>query len=97
MLNVKNALLLAGVAVFTTACDVDKTQDGKLPDVDVDVGKLPKYELKKVEDGRAPSVNVKGGEMPKYDVDGPDVDVDTKTVEMKVPDVDVDMPEDDDK
>ncbi|VUD41988.1 hypothetical protein TDB9533_00601 [Thalassocella blandensis] len=85
MSMLRNTIMLGAITVFTAACDVDKTQDGKLPDVDVDVGKLPKYELKKVEEGRAPSVNVKGGQMPKYDVDTPDVDVD------------VDMPEEDDQ
>ncbi len=58
-----------------TACDVDKTQEGELPSVDVDV---------------------EGGQLPKYDVDGPDITVDTKKVEVPVPDIDVELPKDDD-
>lgn len=99
----KKRYLLPGLSVLllgAAGCDVDKVEEGEMPDVDVsaDAGELPEYEVRKVEEGRAPDldVDVEGGEMPEYDVDGPDVDVGTKTVEVEVPDIDVDMPDDDD-
>lgn len=58
--------LLMACASLGFACDIDKTQDGK-----------------------APEIEVTEGQMPKYDVDGPDVDVNTKTKEVEVPDIDV--------
>ncbi|NNC87146.1 MAG: hypothetical protein HKN82_01660 [Akkermansiaceae bacterium] len=84
------------MGLFLTACDVDQTAEGELPKVDVsgDPGALPKVEI--TESGRLPSVDVdvKGGKLPAYDVDGPDVDVGTKEVTIKVPTVDVDLPND---
>lgn len=62
-------LSAALLTVSTTGCRVRQTQEGELPDVDV---------------------QVKGGQVPKYDVDGPQVDVTTKTKKIEVPtDVDV--------
>lgn len=62
-------LSAALMTVSTTGCRVRQTQEGELPDVDV---------------------QVKGGQVPKYDVDGPKVDVKTKTKKIEVPtDVDV--------
>ena len=92
-------LSLTGAAAILalTGCDVEKTADGEMPDVDVayEEGKLPDYEVRKTEEGRMPDVDVdvKGGELPEYDVDTPDVDVGTKQVEVTVPDVDVTMPD----
>jgi hypothetical protein len=37
--------LAAGVALTFAACNVTKTEDGKAPDVDVDAGELPKYDV----------------------------------------------------
>ena len=76
MLKSLLTLTAATALLGLTACDVDKTQEGEMPSVDVDVD---------------------GGKLPKYDVDGPDVSVDTKEVEITVPDVDIDLPKDDDK
>lgn len=95
------ALVPAVVAMGLAACDVDvdKTQSGSLPDVDVkgDAGKLPGYDVdvRKTEEGRAPDIDVDAkGEtkLPSYDVDvkTPDVDVSTEEKTMTVPDVDVD-------
>lgn len=84
----------------TAGCNVDQTEDGEMPDVNVnaDAGNLPEYEIRKTEEGRAPDVDVdvSGGNLPEYDVEGPDVTVGTKTVEVEVPTVDVDLPDDDD-
>ena len=71
------------------ACDVDQTQEGRLPnvDVDADAGKIPKYDIVKTEEGRLPDVDVdvEGGQMPKFDVQGPDVDIQTKEVDVAMP------------
>lgn len=95
------ALTLPAAALAFTACDIDKIEDGEMPDVDVQVeeGNLPDYEVIKTEDGKMPKVDVdvEGGKLPKYDVEGPDVDVKTKKIEVEVPDVDVTLPKDDDR
>lgn len=101
--SVPRKILLAAVgsaALFLAGCDVDQTQDAKMPDVDVkvDKGNLPKYEVTKTEEGRLPNVDVdaKGGQLPKFDVETADVEVGSKkkTVEVTVPTVKVEMPDD---
>jgi hypothetical protein len=92
------AVLVPVIALAFTSCEVKKTEEGKAPDVDVDVkdpGNLPKYEVKKTEEGRMPDVDVSAdpGKLPDVEVKGPDVEVKTKKVEMEVPDVDVKTPE----
>lgn len=86
---------LAATSLFAAGCDIDQTQEGELPDVDMraDAGKLPEYEIRKTEEGRLPDVDVdvKGGKLPKYDIDGPEVTVGKKRVGVDVPDVDVDV------
>ncbi len=64
-------LSLAIVAGFgLAACDVEKTQEGEMPEVDVDVteGQLPKYDVD------APEVDVKMKEK-DVTIKVPDVDV----------------------
>lgn len=72
-------------ALGLAACDVDKTEEGELPDVDVSVdgGELPNYEVETAD------VEV---EQDKRTVTVPDVDVDTEEREITVPDIDVEMP-----
>lgn len=74
----KNAIkLLVGASCFAVAaCNVDKTEDGNMPDVDVNVtgGDLPEYNVE------GPTVNVgtenRTIEVPTVDVDAPaDTDV----------------------
>lgn len=86
----------AAFAFSLTACDVDKTDEGEMPEVEV-TGEtnLPEYEIKKTEEGEMPEVDVKGeADLPNYDVEGPDVEVEKKKVE--VPTLDVDLPEEED-
>jgi hypothetical protein len=33
------------LALGTSACDVEKTQDGEMPDVEVEGGQLPEYDV----------------------------------------------------
>ncbi len=83
------APLLAAIFAFSlAACDVEKTQEGEMPDVDVSVdeGQAPKYDVD------APDVDVSTKEK---EVEVPDVDVDMEKKKVTVPDVDVDMPDDD--
>jgi len=69
------SLLPAAVLAFSlTSCDVDKVEDGKMPEVKVE--------------GEA--------KLPKYDIEGPDVSVGKKKVEIEVPTIDIDLPEEED-
>lgn len=97
-MNIKNfAKILLGSLALTIlwACEIEQTQEGKLPDVDVDVkeGNLPKFEVRQTEEGKMPEVDVDvdAGQIPKYDVDAPDIVVGTKEMEVEVPAVDVKM------
>jgi hypothetical protein len=91
----------ASSVLAISGCEIEKTEDGEMPDVDVqaDAGQMPKYDVdvRKTQDGRMPDVDVdvEGGKLPQYDVDGPDVDVHMEEKTIKVPDVDVDYPDDD--
>ena len=64
----------AALAFSLTSCDVDKVEDGEMPEVKVE--------------GEA--------KLPNYDVEGPDVSVGKKKVEVDVPTIDVDLPEEED-
>lgn len=97
-MNAFTKLTLA--ALFTTAlfgCEVEKTQEGEMPNVSADSGQMPEYEVEKTQEGEMPDVDVEGGEMAEYNVRTPDVDVGTETKTVEVPDVDVEMPEDQDR
>ena len=87
-------LTALALCIGLLGCDIDQTQQAKLPDVDVDAdgGNIPKFEVVKTEEGKLPSVeiDVEGGQMPKFDVQGPDIDLQTKKVDVAIPsDVDV--------
>lgn len=82
------AMIVASSAIALSGCEVDKTADGELPDVDIDVdgGKLPEYDI------RGPEVSV-GTEEKTIEVPDVDVDVDMEEKKVTVPDVDIDLPE----
>lgn len=84
-LNASIALL---ACTLLLGCDVEKTQEGKLPKADVDVktepGQMPKYDVK------TPDVDVGTKEK---SITVPDVDVRTKEKQVTVPDVNVTMPD----
>lgn len=96
MKHLTKIFAVSSLALAASACDVNKTEDGEMPDVEVKSGELPEYEVKKTDDGEMPDVDVEGGKLPEYDVETMDVDVKTETKEVEVPVVDVEMPEDDD-
>ena len=80
------ATSLAFCVIGLTGCDVKKTQEGEMPDIDVDVdadgGQLPKYDV----DAPDVDINVEEKDVKLPDVD---VDVDTETHRIPVPDIDV--------
>jgi hypothetical protein len=96
------------LAFGLAACEVEQTEEGDAPDVDIEAesGRLPEYE--QTEEGELPDVdvNVKPGKLPKYDIDAPDVHVSlekrTITVpklivvseeeEVTIPHIDIDFP-----
>lgn len=84
---------LAGL--WLSACDVDKTQEGEMPDVDVDAegGQVPKYEIEQTQEGKMPDVDVdvEAGSMPSFDVTTPDVDINVDKKTIEIPDVDVNV------
>lgn len=57
----------AGAALALTACDVDQTEEGDMPEVDVEGGNLPEYDVEPAD------VDVDTGttevEVPTVDVD----------------------------
>lgn len=90
--------LIGALALTLVAgCDVEQTEEGELPDVNVEGGQMPEYDVDQTQEGELPDVDAQGGNMPEYDVDAPDVDVDTDTKEVTVPDVDIDVDAPEDK
>lgn len=109
----QSRLLFTASALASTlliGCSVEKTADGRAPDVDVDAeaGQMPNYKVVQTQEGKMPDVDVDvdAGKLPEYDVELADVDVNTEeeTVmvpkvvmveeEVSVPNVDVTMPSD---
>lgn len=88
MLKRKLTLCALSLAtVMLVGCDVDKTQDGELPSVDVDVdgGQLPEYDIDTAD------IDVGTREAT---VSVPDVDVNMEEKQFTVPTIDVEMPDD---
>lgn len=86
------ALVVAlGSVLSLSACNVEKTEEGKMPDVDVDAstGQLPAYDVETAD----VDVNTKQAEVAVPDVD---VDVGSQPATVPVPDVDVNMPNEND-
>lgn len=77
------ALLAVASFAALAACDVDKTEEGKAPDVDVNAGELPEYDVD------AADVNVG---TTTENVQVPDIDIGTTTETVETPNVDVDAP-----
>lgn len=75
-------LAAAAFALGLSGCDVEQTREAKLPDVDVEGGQAPAYDVD------APDVDV-GTEERTVTVPDADVDVDQEKRTVTVPDVDV--------
>lgn len=65
-LRISALVTVAALALGLTACDVKKTQEGEMPKVNVEGGKMPKYDVD------APEVKV---EEKKKTITVPDVDI----------------------
>ncbi len=74
----------AAIAVTFAACDVDKTQEGEMPEVKVEGGQMPEYDVDVAE--------VEVGTTEKT-VEVPTVVMEEETIDVPV--VGVDMPEED--
>ncbi len=72
MFKFSTGAALVFFSLAASACQVEKTEDGKLPEV---------------------SVEATGGQLPKYDVQGPEVNVGTKTTTVEVPTVEIKTPD----
>lgn len=70
------------------ACSVEQTEEGEMPDVNVEGGEMPEYDVD------AADVDV-GTDTATITV--PDVDVSTDTATATIPDVDVNPPADGDQ
>lgn len=85
------------IALVAVACDVDQTQEGEMPDVDVsaDAGNLPEYEIVQTEEGDMPDVDVDtdAGRLPSFDVDWADVSINMTEETITVPKLEVVMEE----
>ncbi|HUO82463.1 MAG TPA: hypothetical protein VM616_06350 [Gammaproteobacteria bacterium] len=68
----RNLALLAAATFLVWGCDVDQTEEGEMPDVDVQGGNLPKYDIE------GPDVDIGTREetvtVPDIDIDMPDDD-----------------------
>ena len=80
MKHLTKIFAVSSLALAASACDVNKTEDGEMPDVEVKSGELPEYEVKKTDDGEMPDVDVKTEtkevEVPVIDVEMPEDDED---------------------
>ena len=80
MKNVATATFVLTSALALAACDVDQTQEGELPDVEVSAkgGQLPAYDVETAEvDVKTETVPV---EVPKIEVEMPN-DPDSKVTD----------------
>lgn len=68
-MRIANRLLLAGMLGFgLSACDIDQTEEGEMPEVEVEGGNMPEYDV----DGPEVEVGSKEVEVPTIDIDVPD-------------------------
>jgi len=80
------ATAIAASALALSGCEVEQTEEGEMPEVDVEGGEMPEYDVD------APDVDVR---MEEENVEVPEVDVDTEEKTMNVPKIDVDPQEED--
>ncbi len=73
------SVLAASLTVTLAGCEVEKTEEGRMPKVEVTDGNLPKYDVK------TPSVEIT---TQKKDVTVPtDIDVKTEKKQIDVPNI----------
>ena len=91
--NLFTASLAVGGLILLSACDVEQTSQGEMPDIDVDAeaGEMPEYKIVKTEEGESPEfdVDVEAGEWPTYDIDWASLEAGLAETTVKVPEVKV--------
>ena len=82
----KFGVLMAALTMVVAlgACTVEQTEEGEMPDVNVEGGNMPEYDVEPVD------VEVT---TDTATITVPDVDVSTETREVTVPDVNVNPPQ----
>ena len=83
--KIGSLMLVLLLAMSLAACSVEKTEEGEMPEVSVEGGNLPEYDVD------AADVDV-GTQTTTVTV--PDVDVSTETTTITTPDIDVNPPSD---
>ena len=68
--KIMTLLTVPAVAFAFAACEVEQTQEGELPDVDVEEGQMPEFEV----DGPDVDVGQDTVVVPTIDVDAADAD-----------------------
>lgn len=61
--------ILAGSALGLAACDVDQTEEGSMPEVSVEGGNLPEYDVEPVDVQVETGTETQTVEVPTIDVD----------------------------
>ncbi len=80
------AITLVATLGFSVGCDVDVTEEGRMPSMEVDPGEMPEVDVDTAD------VDM---HMEEKTVSVPDVDVSTKEKTMSVPDIDITGPDND--
>lgn len=76
-------LLVPAVAGFAlSGCDIDQTQEGEMPDVEVEGGEMPEYDVETADVDVGTTKDTVVMEKPVVDVDMPDDEDDTVDVEQ---------------
>ncbi|MGB5812384.1 MAG: hypothetical protein WBG86_17735 [Polyangiales bacterium] len=88
MIQVCSAFAMVFVVSTSLGCEVTQTKEGEMPDVEVEEGQMPAYDVDTAE------IDVN---MEQKEVEVPDVDVKMEKTKIEVPDVDVKMPGEDGK
>ncbi len=61
--------ILAGSALGLAACDVDQTEEGEMPEVSVEGGNMPEYDVEPVDVDVETGTETQTVEVPTLDVD----------------------------
>ncbi len=72
------------LAMSMVACSVEKTEEGSLPEVSVEGGNLPEYDVE--------TADVEVGTQTTT-ITTPDIDISTQTTTITTPDVNITMPD----
>jgi hypothetical protein len=77
MKHLTKIFAVSSLALAATACDINKTEDGEMPDVDVEGGKMPEYDVDTMD--VEVKTETKEVEVPVVDVDMPEDDEEDET------------------